>query len=224
MENMNYIIFICIMVPMFFLLFIIKEKFARTIIGFVTIGVFACLFISEVNGLLLEYFGGDYRYVTTSITPVTEEIIKALPVLFFAYLFSDDLEKLEAISFSVGIGFAILENMVVLLQNVETVSLFWALIRGFGSALMHGICTGAVGLGMHFIHQKPKLFLSGTFALLVLAIIYHSIYNTLVQSQFKYFGFILPLTTFIIISAFAAWKKHTAKKAASTGSKEKMQT
>ena len=122
------------MVPLFFLMFIIRDKFARTTIGFVMIGVFACLFISEVNGLLLDYFDEDYQYVTTSITPVTEEIVKALPVLFFAYMFSDDLDKLEAISFSVGVGFAILENMVVLLQNMETVTLFWALIRGFGSA------------------------------------------------------------------------------------------
>ena len=224
MENMNNIIFICIMVPLFFLMFIIRDKFARTTIGFVMIGVFACLFISEVNGLLLDYFDEDYQYVTTSITPVTEEIVKALPVLFFAYMFSDDPDKLEAISFSVGVGFAILENMVVLLQNVETVTLFWALIRGFGSALMHGICTGAVGLGMHFIHQKTKLFLSGTFALLVLAIIYHSIYNTLVQSQYKYFGFVLPLTTFIVIYAFGVWKKKNSKKHGSDKKNEKVQT
>lgn len=223
MENMNNIIFICIMVPLFFLMFIIRDKFARTTIGFVMIGVFACLFISEVNGFLLDYFDEDYQYVTTSITPVTEEIVKALPVLFFAYMFSDDPDKLEAISFSVGVGFAILENMVVLLQNVETVTLFWALIRGFGSALMHGICTGAVGLGMHFIHQKTKLFLSGTFALLVLAIIYHSIYNTLVQSQYKYFGFVLPLTTFIVIFAFGVWKKKSSKKHCSDERNRKVQ-
>lgn len=199
MENMSYIIFICITVPLLFLLPIIRDRFARTVVGYMILGIYCCLMVSEINGILLKVFNNDYQYVTTTITPVTEEIIKALPVVFYAFLFSDKRDRLLAVAFSVGIGFAVLENIVVLLQNVASVSLFWALIRGFGSALMHGICTGAVGLGMHFVHQKKKLFVPGSFALLVTAMIYHSIYNTLVQSDYRYFGFLLPLTTFIVL-------------------------
>lgn len=199
---MSYIIFICITVPMLFLLPIIRDRFARTVVAFMIVGVFCCLFVSEVNGLALAALNYDYVYVTTTITPITEELVKAVPVLFFAFLFTDEWEKLLAVAFAVGVGFAVIENMVILLQNVSTVSLLWALVRGFGSALMHGICTGAVGIGMHFIHQKKKLFLSGTFALLVTAMTYHSIYNTLVQSDYRYFGFLLPLTTFAVLNLF----------------------
>lgn len=67
---------------------------------------------------------------------------------------------------------------------------------------MHGPCTGMVGLGMHFIHQKKKLFIPGSFALIVTAMTYHSIYNTLVQSDYRYGGFLLPLSTFVILFAF----------------------
>lgn len=65
--------------------------------------------------------------------------------------------------------------------------------------LMHGICTAAVGYGMSFVKKRKKLFYCGTFALLLMAIIYHGIFNMLVQSDswLKYFGFILPLTTYI---------------------------
>ncbi len=211
MENMIYIAFICVTVPMLFLLPIIKDKFARTVVGYVIVGVFCCLLVSELNGLILRSLNSDYVYVTTAVTPITEELIKALPVLFFAFVFSDNREKLLSIGFSLGVGFAILENIVILLQNFSTVSLFWAVIRGFGSALMHGICTGVIGLGLHFIHQKKKLFIPGSFALMVISMTYHSIYNTLVQSQYRYLGFVLPLVTFVVLFIFTFRARLKAK-------------
>ena len=138
MENMSYIIFICITVPMLFLLPIIRDRFARVIVGYMICGLFCCLLVSEINGILLNLFGNDYVYVTTTITPISEEIVKALPVLFFAFVVSDSREKLVAIGFAAGIGFAILENMVILLQNVSSVSLFWALIRGCQYPFLRG--------------------------------------------------------------------------------------
>ena len=212
MENMMiYIVFICITVPMLFLLLILKDRFAKTVMGFVIVGVFCCLLVSEINGYLLRGLNNDYEYVTTAITPISEEIVKALPILFFAFVFSDSREKLLSLGFALGVGFAILENIVILLQNYSSVSLIWALIRGFGSALMHGVCTGVIGLGLHFIHQKKKLFLPGTFALLVMSMTYHSIYNTLVQSRYRYFGFILPLITFVILFLFTFHNRMKAK-------------
>ena len=91
------------------------------------------------------------------------------------------------------------ENMVILVQNIESVTLGWAVVRGFSTALMHGVCTAAVGYGMSFIRKRRKLFYCGTFALLVMASIYHGIFNMLVQSDYKYFGFVLPAATYIPI-------------------------
>ena len=107
--------------------------------------------------------------MTTVITPISEEIVKAAPVLFYALVLSDEREKLMTIAFSAGIGFAMFENMVILIQNIENVSAGWAVIRGFSTALMHGVCTAAVGFGMSFIKKRRKLFYCGAFALLPLA-------------------------------------------------------
>ncbi len=101
------------------------------------------------------------------------------------------------IAFAAGIGFAMFENMVILIQNIENVTVGWAIIRGFSTALMHGVCTAAVGYGMSFIKKRRKLFYCGTFALLTLASIYHGIFNMLVQSYYKYFGFVLPAITYL---------------------------
>lgn len=195
MDNINYILFICVVVPLILMLFLLEKK-ARVTVGFMVIGIFMCLFVSEINGLLLNLFNSDVYYVTTTITPITEEIVKALPILYFAILFSDDRKTLISISIAVGIGFAVLENLVILVGNMNNVSLFWAVIRGFSSALMHGVCTAAVGIGISFVHKKKKLFFPGTFALLSVAVIYHATFNSLVQSPYKYAGFILPLITY----------------------------
>ncbi|MCR4842543.1 MAG: PrsW family intramembrane metalloprotease [Eubacterium sp.] len=202
MDNMIYILFICIMVPLLMMLPLLKGQ-SRLLLGYMMVGIFACLFAAEVNGLIRYSIDRDIYYITTNITPVTEEIIKALPILYFAFIFSDDKEKLIPMSFAVGVGFAVLENMVILTQNIENVSIFWALIRGFASGLMHGICTSCVGYGTTFVRKKRKLFICGTFALLAMAITYHASFNILVQSaQYKYLGFVLPLITYVPVVLF----------------------
>lgn len=198
MDNLIYILFICTVAPLVLMLMLLKKR-AKLTVGYMLIGIFVSLFVSELNTLLLSLFDGDMLYVTTTITPVTEEIVKAIPVLVFALLFTDDREKLMTIAFAAGIGFAMFENMVILVQNIESVTLGWAVIRGFSTALMHGVCTAAVGYGMSFIRKRRKLFYSGTFALLVMASIYHGIFNMLVQSDYKYFGFVLPAATYVPI-------------------------
>ena len=163
-------------------------------------------------------------YVSTTITPVTEEVLKALPVLFYAFVFSDSIEKLTPISFSLGIGFALFENMVVLVQSISNVTISWAIIRGLSTALMHAVCTVMIGYGMSFVRKRKKFFYCGTFALLSTAILYHAIFNMLVQSEYDYIGFILPGLTYIpiLVSIYdrkkKAINKSTAIKKADTGS------
>lgn len=198
MENMIYILYICMFVPLLLSLPLI-HKTSRRIMVFLLIGISAALFISEINGLMLRLLGYNTPYVTTTVTPVTEEIIKAIPVLIYAFVVSDDPKKLVSSSFAVGIGFALFENTYILVTSVDAVSIEWAIIRGFSTALMHGICTATVGYGMSFVKKHKKLFYCGTFALLMISIIYHGIFNMLVQSDswLKYLGFVLPLTTYI---------------------------
>ncbi len=211
MVNLSYIIFIC-MVISFGLMLPLMEKKTRSVVIFMIVGIFCCLFVSELNQILLNAFHDDMYYVTTTITPVTEEIVKALPILYFAIVISDDRRTLIANSFSVGVGFALLENMVILVQNVENVSILWALVRGFGSGLVHGLCTVMVGYGISYIKKRRKLFFCGTFALLSGAIIYHATYNLLVQSQYPYTGVLLPVITYI--PALLLLRSNTAKQTA----------
>ena len=210
MDNLTYISFIAITVSLALMLPLMEKK-QRCLVVFMIVGIFACLFISEVNGILLKAFDNDVYYVTTTITPVTEEIIKMLPILYFAIVITDDRRTLIANSFAVGVGFALLENVVILTQNVENVTIFWALVRGFGSGLVHGICTVMVGWGVSYVKKRRKLFYFGTFALLSSAIIYHATYNLLVQSQYQYVGILPPITTYILVLLLTVGKKSKEK-------------
>ena len=220
MVNLIYILFICMVAPLLLSLPLMKSSSRRVMI-YILIGVCVSLFVSEINSRLLSAFNNDTLFVTTTLTPVTEEIVKALPVLLFAFVFSDDREKLLPISFATGIGFALFENTVILVQNIDNVSIVWAIIRGFSTALMHGICTALVGYGMGFVRKKKKLFVSGTFALLALAVIYHGLFNMLVESKnLQYVGFFMPAVTYIpliiYLVFFARNKKKNNKTATST--------
>ena len=78
MENLSYIAFLCIVIALGMMI-PLMEKNARKIIIFLIVGMFCCLFVSEVNTFFLELFDHDMIYVTTTVTPITEEIVKALP-------------------------------------------------------------------------------------------------------------------------------------------------
>ena len=168
---------------------------AKLVMGFMITGIIVCLFASELNSLLLPLAGYDMDYATTVITPMSEEILKALPVLFYALVFSNKRETVIMIAFALGIGFGMFENTVILVQNIESVTLTWALIRGFATALMHGMCTFCVGYGISFIRKRRKLFYTGLFALLTFASIYHGIFN-LLQINHRYIGSFLPIATY----------------------------
>jgi len=171
----------------------------RRVIGSILLGTAICLGISEINLIIYGKLKVDMLYFTSNVSPVTEEIIKAIPVVIYAFVFSDDRQKLITVSFAIGLGFAIMENMILFTQNIKDINITWAIIRGFGAGLMHSVCTVAVGIGISFVKARKKLFYCGTTALLMMAITYHAIYNTIALSAYRFYGVLLPMLTYIPI-------------------------
>ena len=202
MDSLIYILFVSLFVPLFLMMILVENK-ARLPIVFVLVGMFVAVFSSEVNGVLLNVLDMTRHDATITLAPITEELFKAFPILFFAVAMSDKKEKLFTASMATGIGFALLENAYYMVANYETFSFVSSLIRGFGTGLMHGMCTLLVGFGISFIRKRRKLFAVGTFALLTTAITYHSIFNMLVQSKYPVVGAVLPLVTYF---PFLIWR------------------
>ena len=196
MGNLNLILFISIVAPLGMMLFVYKGK-TRTSLLFLLVGIAVCLFCGELNTALYQAMSFSRKYYTVNIAPLFEEFFKALPIIVYAFAYKPERQKLLESSVSIGVGFAILENAFILSKSADSVSVFLALVRGFGAGMMHGICTLAVGFGIMFINTKKKLFYSGTAALLSVAVMYHATYNSLVQSPYQNVGFLLPLSTFV---------------------------
>lgn len=193
---MVYITYICIAAPLLLMLMML-EKQARTLVGYLVIGATICLIASDANVLIQNFFPlMDIVQYTSYVTPVTEELLKACPVLFYAICISDKPKSILLVGLSVGFGFAILENIVLIAGNAQSIDLFWAIVRGFATGLMHGVCTAIVSLGASFIYKKKKLFYTGTFGLLCVSITYHSIYNILVQSEYMKIALFIPIVTY----------------------------
>ena len=178
------------------------EKKARQPMIFFLIGIFLSVFASEINAYLRGILSMSTFEITIIVTPISEEILKAFPILVFATVFTPKKEALFTASMAVGIGFAVLENAFYLLTS-NSFNMIDAMIRAFGAGLMHGMCTLLVGVGISFVKKKQKLFVVGTFALLSTAITYHGIYNMLVQSDLEVIGYLLPITTYI---PFVVWR------------------
>ena len=201
MDNIIYILFVSIAIPIMLMTLLVERK-SRFPMIFVLVGIFISVFASEVNGFLSQTLAMDMYSITVIVTPVSEELLKALPILYYALVISDKRESLFTASMATGIGFAVLENAFYLL-NYPNFSMLSAVIRAFGAGLMHGMCTLLVGVGISFVKKKSKLFAVGTFGLLSTAIVYHGIYNILIQSEYSIVGALLPIATYI---PFVVWR------------------
>ncbi len=201
MDNLIYILFVAIFVPILLMTCLVEKK-ARHPLVFVLIGIFLSVFASEINAYLRNVLPMTPFEVTIIVTPISEEILKALPILFFASILSPKKEAVFTASMAIGIGFAVLENAFYML-NDASFNMIDAVVRAFGAGLMHGMCTLLVGVGILFVKKKRKLFVVGTFAMLSTAITYHGIYNMLVQSDYQIIGYLLPIATYI---PFMVWR------------------
>lgn len=131
-----------------------------------------------LNPELVDHFPGgigDYRRFGA---PVLEELGKAA---FVAWLIlsarTGFLVDSAILGFAVGAGFALVENVAYLLQLDHAGIWLW-LVRGFGTAIMHGSTTAMfaiLGKGLTDRHhdQAGRWMLPG----LVLAIAVHSAFN-----------------------------------------------
>jgi RsiW-degrading membrane proteinase PrsW (M82 family) len=205
------VLFVSIFIPIMLMALLVEKK-SRLPIVFILVGIFVSVFASEVNGLLTKVLPMDTYSVTIKVTPVTEELLKMSPVLYYAVIISDKRETLFTASMATGIGFAILENAFYLL-NYPNFTMLLAIVRAFGAGLMHGMCTLLVGVGISFVKKKPKLFFVGTFGLLSTAIVFHGIYNMLIQSAYSIAGALLPIATYI---PFFIWRLRIKHRRAGT--------
>ncbi len=166
-------------------------------------GVVAALLSYYTNNWLREQLNLRFEDFSRYIAPLTEEILKVLMVM---YLISRKKIgfSIDAViyGFAAGAGFSLAENMFYLLiLNTETNLMIW-LLRGFGTAMMHGGCTALFAMiTMDGINRnKPRwmAFLPG----LIIVVLIHSIFNHFFLNPFLQTALIFIILPLIFIVVF----------------------
>lgn len=196
MENSHLMLFICLAAPLSMMLLVMKGR-SRAMLGFLLVGLFMCLFAGEINAFIINTASLSMRFMAVNVTPIVEELLKAAPIIFTAFLIKPEKQFLLESAVAVGVGFATMENVCLILDSASTLSALILVTRGFGAGMMHGVSTLAVGYSMTVAVPDKKLSFSGVVAAISAAIIYHSIYNILVQSAYPAVGILLPIASFI---------------------------
>ena len=199
-------IFVAIAAPLFIALFLIRGE-TRRFIGFFICGLLACLLGAYINGFITLASGMTVTEAAVKLTPISEEMLKAIPVLFYMAAAKPKRDSLITAALAVGLGFATFENSCLLAQ-VGASEFMFALLRGIVVGVTHAACAALLGYGLVFISDKKysHLLLPGTLGLICAATVFHAIFNLLVTADngWQGVGYALPL---LMTLAILLWRK-----------------
>ena len=119
---MTYIenIFLCLVIPMILSLFFIKGR-ARSYTLFVTIGMGICLLSAYVNSFFMWLYGVDGTVAAIEITPVCEELLKLLPLLFYFLIFEPEPKEMPAAAIAIAHAVGVSLDDADALHAIESV-------------------------------------------------------------------------------------------------------
>ena len=192
---MTYIenVFICIFSTLLIAAICMGKRNIRFFL-FCFAGMGACLLSAYINTFFAAVYEADAFIATVEIAPVTEEVIKLLPLLFYLLVFEPKPDKIKSAAIISAVSFATFENICYLIQN-GTEYFSFIFFRGFGTGAMHVICGALVGSGLVYAWQRTWLKIAGTCGLLGAAITFHAVYNLLIAygGAAQYIAYALPV-------------------------------
>jgi RsiW-degrading membrane proteinase PrsW (M82 family) len=113
----------------------------RLVLGVVGAGALAAAAAYAANGALLSATGWQESTYSRLVAPFVEELLKGLVVLLLARTHRIAfLVDAAILGFAAGAGFAMVENAYYLQSYPASAMGLW-IVRGFGTALMHGGAT-----------------------------------------------------------------------------------
>jgi RsiW-degrading membrane proteinase PrsW (M82 family) len=152
----------------------------RMMIALVATGALAAGVSYLLNNLAFAHFHGSFVTYSRYVSPWIEESLKAALLVFLIRTRRVGLPVDAGIAgFAIGTGFAVVENLYYLAARPHTV-LAVQVIRGFGTAIMHGGTAAILAMISNTLYERRPsgglhLLLPGLFA----AVALHTGYNYL---------------------------------------------
>lgn len=152
----------------------------RMMLALMATGAVAAGLSYVLNNLVFAHFHGSFVTYSRYVSPWIEESLKAALLVFLIRTRRVGLPVDAGIAgFAIGTGFAVIENLYYLAARPHTV-LAVQVIRGFGTAIMHGGTAAILAMISNTLYERRPsgglhLLLPGLFA----AVALHTGYNYL---------------------------------------------
>jgi RsiW-degrading membrane proteinase PrsW (M82 family) len=192
-------ILLCIAIPLTVSLLFVRGE-ARQFVAAFLLGMGVCLIAAYIGGFLNLVTGIGENNTAIFFSPVVEELMKLLPLLFFLLLFSLKERTLTMLAVAIGAGFATFENCCYIL-TAGAESLPYILIRGMVVGVMHIVSILALSIWLIVAKRLNVFSLPAVVGSLSLAMIFHALYNLLVSEPgpSTVIGYLLPPLTAAVL-------------------------
>jgi len=184
---------------------LVRLRFVIAVMATGCVLVGACWFINYALGLRLGLSQANYsRYVA----PIVEELAKAMLLLTLVRMNRIGFLVDAAIyGFAIGTGFAVVENICYWSSLSNPLLSLW-LVRGFGTAVMHGGATAIFAIAGKTLAERPGLSRGAGWALAFLAaFVIHSAFNHFFLSPVLSTAFILVVLPPLFFEVFQRSEK-----------------
>ena len=192
-------ILICIAVPLAISLYFLDGSARRIIASFIT-GMIVCILSAYIAGFFQLASGFSSEDTSIFISPMIEETMKLISVLFCIYAFNPSGKNILLFAVGIGAGFATFENSCCLLSPGAQ-QLGFVLIRGAAVGVMHIVTMVALAKGIKVLKSYMVFSFAGVAGVLSLSMTVHALYNLLVSKPgiSSYIGYVMPMVCAIIL-------------------------
>ncbi len=147
------------------------------VLGAIVAGAGAALGALWLNPVLIGALSWDFSTYTRYGSPWVEELLKAVPLVWLLARNRIGFPVDAAIfGFAVGTGFAMAENVYYLGEHPGARAIVW-LVRGFGTALLHGGAAAAFTILVQVRADRSSGLAAALLPAWLAAVVIHSFYN-----------------------------------------------
>jgi len=180
-----------------------------SVLGAIGAGGAAALTAMFINGWLLAELLQDRMALSLYAAPAVEECLKAVYLVFLLRSHRVGFLVDAAIfGFGIGTGFSLVENVYYLFSRPGADLYLWV-IRGFGTALMHGAATAIVGIVAKGLVDRGKGLPLALFPGIVASALLHSLFNHFFISPSLTTAAILILLPAVMVVVFSQSERST---------------
>lgn len=161
------------------LIYLDSYKLVRlhSIVPAIIIGGIAAAMAMLLNVWLLTSFTIDTTIFARYLAPPIEEILKAIYIVLLMKRRRIGFPVDGAIyGFAIGTGFALIENIYYMSALKNSSVLLW-IVRGFGTAVMHGGATAVFAIIVRTLADRSKSVIPALLSALLVATVAHSLFN-----------------------------------------------